>query len=52
MAKNGKQWADYSMRQNSGTYNNQYMVIDTNLFEFEKPLQGKFKMLKMILPMV
>jgi len=39
MAKNGKEWADYSMRQNSGTYNNQYMVIDTNLFEYGKPLQ-------------
>ena len=40
MATNGKEWADYSMRQNSGTYNNQYMIIDTNLFEYNKPLKG------------
>ena len=39
MARNGAEWADYSMRYNSGTYNNQYMVIDTNLFEKGKPLQ-------------
>ena len=51
MAKNGKEWADYSMRENSGTYNNQYMVIDTNLFEYGKPLQGKFEILSMIYSM-
>ena len=39
------------MRQNSGTYNNQYMVIDTNLFEYGKPLQGKFEILSMIYSM-
>ena len=38
MAKNGPEWADYSMRYNSGTYNNQYMVIDTKLFQKGLPL--------------
>ena len=29
MAKDGPEWGDYSMRYNSGTYNNQYMVISS-----------------------
>ena len=33
MATSGKEWADYSMRYNSGTYNNQYMIINNNLFK-------------------
>nr|XP_054763477.1 phospholipase B-like 1 [Lytechinus pictus] len=28
MARSGKQWADIVARYNSGTYNNQYMIID------------------------
>ena len=39
MAKNGPEWGDYSMRYNSGTYNNQYMIIDTNLFTVGEPLK-------------
>ena len=39
MAKNGAEWGDYSMRYNSGTYNNQYMIIDTNLFTVGEPLK-------------
>ena len=39
MAANGPEWANYSMRYNSGTYNNQYMVIDTNLFKKNYPLK-------------
>ena len=39
MAKDGPEWGDYSMRYNSGTYNNQYMVIDTNLFTVGEPLK-------------
>ena len=38
MAKTGPEWALYSMRHNSGTYNNQYMVIDTKLFQKGLPL--------------
>ena len=39
MAKNGGEWGDFSMRYNSGTYNNQYMIIDTNLFTVGEPLK-------------
>ena len=39
LAKTGPQWANLSMAHNSGTYNNQYMVIDTNLFEKGLPLK-------------
>lgn len=39
MATSGAEWADYSMRYNSGTYNNQYMIINNNLWEAKKPLQ-------------
>ena len=39
MTKDRPEWGDYSMRYNSGTYNNQYMVIDTNLFTVGEPLK-------------
>jgi len=39
MSVTGSDWAKYSMMFNSGTYNNQYMVIDTNLWESGKPLK-------------
>jgi len=36
-ANDGKSWASYFEKYNSGTYNNQYMVIDYKLF---KPNNG------------
>lgn len=32
MAKTGDEWTEIFSRYNSGTYNNQYMVIDTKAF--------------------
>ena len=30
---NGKDWADHFIRENSGTYNNEYLILDTKLFK-------------------
>jgi hypothetical protein len=30
LAANGTEWHEIMMHQNSGTYENQYMVLDTN----------------------
>ena len=46
LSKSGPEWATNSMRYNSGTYNNQYMVIDTKLWEAGKPLKGLFSRCK------
>ena len=32
LASNGTEWGEYMRYNNSGTYNNQYMVIDLKLF--------------------
>jgi len=37
-AKDGKQWGDLLAQYNSGTYNNQYMVVDYNKFDVGKSL--------------
>ena len=37
-ADNGKDWTETFIKHNSGTYNNQYLVVDTKKFKrFEKP---------------
>jgi len=42
LAKDGKQWCDIVSQYNSGTYNNQYMVIDTKKFKPGSPLPEGF----------
>jgi len=38
MARSGKEWADLVAQYNSGTYNNQYMLINYNLYSPGVPL--------------
>ncbi|CAL1534213.1 unnamed protein product [Lymnaea stagnalis] len=38
MARSGKEWTDVVAKYNSGTYNNQYMVIDLKLIKLGQPL--------------
>ncbi|CAG5124849.1 unnamed protein product [Candidula unifasciata] len=38
MAHNGKEWTEIVSKYNSGTYNNQYMVVDTKLIQSQSPL--------------
>jgi len=40
MAPDGQTWYNTVGRENSGTYNNQYMVINYNLFKPGQPLQN------------
>ncbi len=39
MADTGKEWADIVSENNSGTYNNQYIVVDLKLFRPGQELQ-------------
>lgn len=38
MAHNGREWTEIVSKYNSGTYNNQYMVIDLKLIQAQSPL--------------
>ncbi|KAI8784535.1 phospholipase B-like 2 [Biomphalaria glabrata] len=50
LASSGKEWAFYFSQFNSGTYNNQWMIVDYNKFvPFEKkPTDGLFYLLEQI----
>ncbi|XP_077979884.1 phospholipase B-like 1 [Glandiceps talaboti] len=39
LAHNGKEWADVIATHNSGTYNNQYMILNLNLIQLNKTIQ-------------
>lgn len=39
LANSGKEWTDVFGRHNSGTYNNQWMVVDYKLFKRGQPLK-------------
>ena len=39
LARSGREWAQIIAHSNSGTYNNQYMVIDLKLFQPGHELQ-------------
>ncbi|KAH9284484.1 putative phospholipase B-like 2 [Echinococcus granulosus] len=41
LARTPSEWIGFFARENSGTYNNQWMVIDTKLFDPSKPLPEK-----------
>jgi hypothetical protein len=39
LAADGRTWVDVFKRHNSGTYNNQYMVVDLKRFQLRRQLQ-------------
>jgi hypothetical protein len=41
MARGGREWAEVVKRENSGTYNNQYMVFDSNKYSPGVELQDE-----------
>lgn len=41
MASTGEEWAELIKEDNSGTYNNEYMVLNLNLFKKGEPLPDK-----------
>jgi len=42
IAENGKDWCETFIRENSGTYNNQYIVVDYNKFKPGQKAQAGF----------
>ncbi len=40
MANSGKEWYEIFAKYNSGTYNNQYMIVDYKLFKPFNALQA------------
>ncbi|XP_018496110.1 putative phospholipase B-like 2 [Galendromus occidentalis] len=47
LASSGREWAQYYAYNNSGTYNNQWMIIDYKLFQKGKPIEdGTFHVLE------
>ena len=50
LAKNGKMWSKIFAKRNSGTYNNQWMVLDYKRFKAGKdlPRQGLFWVLEQL----
>jgi hypothetical protein len=43
LATNGEEWANIFSKMNSGTYNNQWMIVDTNVFTPGKALPADTK---------
>lgn len=48
LAESGKEWARIFSKENSGTYNNQYMVIDLKSFDQKKISKGLLTIIEQI----